>query len=133
MKINKQFRSFFIVGIIAFSIDISFYYFLTSVEVSVNISKGISFLLGTVFGYFVNSIFTFKVLSLKTILFLRYLGVYILSMILNIFINEQVFIFLHKSMITDQMVKLFSVIFATICSMIFNFVSLKLYVYSLST
>ncbi len=129
MKINKQFRSFFIVGIIAFSIDISFYYFLTSVEVSVNISKGISFLLGTVFGYFVNSIFTFKVLSLKTILFLRYLGVYILSMILNIFINEQVFIFLHKSMITDQMVKLSSVIFATICSMIFNFVSLKLYVY----
>lgn len=129
MKINKQFRSFFIVGIIAFSIDISFYYFLTSVEVSVNISKGISFLLGTVFGYFVNSIFTFKVLSLKTILFLRYLGVYILSMILNIFINEQVFIFLHKSMITDQMVKLFSVIFATVCSMIFNFVSLKLYVY----
>ncbi len=129
MKINKQFRSFFIVGIIAFSIDISFYYFLTSVEVSINISKGISFLLGTVFGYFVNSIFTFKVLSLKTILFLRYLGVYILSMILNIFINEQVFIFLHKSMITDQMVKLFSVIFATICSMIFNFVSLKLYVY----
>ncbi len=129
MKITKQFRSFFIVGIIAFSIDISFYYFLTSVEVSINISKGISFLLGTVFGYFVNSIFTFKVLSLKTILFLRYLGVYILSMILNIFINEQVFIFLHKSMITDQMVKLFSVIFATICSMIFNFVSLKLYVY----
>ncbi len=129
MKINKQFRSFFIVGTIAFSIDISFYYFLTSVEVSVNISKGISFLLGTVFGYFVNSIFTFQVLSLKTILFLRYLGVYILSMILNIFINEQVFIFLHKSMITDQMVKLFSVIFATICSMIFNFVSLKLYVY----
>ena len=129
MKINKEFRSFFIVGIIAFSIDISFYYFLTSVEVSVNISKGISFLLGTVFGYFVNSIFTFKVLSLKTILFLRYLGVYILSMILNIFINEQVFIFLHKSMITDQMVKLFSVIFATISSMIFNFVSLKLYVY----
>lgn len=129
MKINKQFRSFFIVGIIAFSIDISFYYFLTSVEVSVNISKGISFLLGTVFGYFVNSIFTFKVLSLKTILFLRYLGVYILSMILNIFINEQVFIFLHKFMITDQMVKLFSVIFATVCSMIFNFVSLKLYVY----
>ena len=129
MKIYKQFRSFFIVGIIAFSIDISFYYFLTSIEVSVNISKGISFLLGTVFGYFVNSIFTFKVLSLKTILFLRYLGVYILSMILNIFINEQVFIFLHKSMITDQMVKLFSVIFATICSMIFNFVSLKLYVY----
>ena len=129
MKINKQFRSFFIVGIIAFSIDISFYYFLTSVEVSVNISKGISFLLGTVFGYFVNSIFTFKVLSLRTILFLRYLGVYILSMILNIFINEQVFIFLHKSMITDQMVKLSSVIFATICSMIFNFVSLKLYVY----
>ena len=129
MKINKQFRSFFIVGIIAFSIDISFYYFLTSIEVSVNISKGISFLLGTVFGYFVNSIFTFKVLSLRTILFLRYLGVYILSMILNIFINEQVFIFLHKSMITDQMVKLSSVIFATICSMIFNFVSLKLYVY----
>ena len=129
MKITKQFRSFFIVGIIAFSIDISFYYFLTSIEVSVNISKGISFLLGTVFGYFVNSIFTFKVLSLRTILFLRYLGVYILSMILNIFINEQVFIFLHKSMITDQMVKLFSVIFATICSMIFNFVSLKLYVY----
>ena len=129
MKINKEFRSFFIVGIIAFSIDISFYYFLTSIEVSVNISKGISFLLGTVFGYFVNSIFTFKVLSLKTILFLRYLGVYILSMILNIFINEQVFIFLHKSMITDQMVKLSSVIFATICSMIFNFVSLKLYVY----
>lgn len=129
MKINKQFRSFFIVGIIAFSIDISFYYFLTSIEVSVNISKGISFLLGTVFGYFVNSIFTFKVLSLRTILFLRYLGVYILSMILNIFINEQVFIFLRKSMITDQMVKLFSVIFATICSMIFNFVSLKLYVY----
>ena len=129
MKINKEFRSFFIVGIIAFSIDISFYYFLTYVEVSVNISKGISFLLGTVFGYFVNSIFTFKVLSLKTILFLRYLSVYILSMILNIFINEQVFIFLHKSMITDQMVKLSSVIFATICSMIFNFVSLKLYVY----
>lgn len=129
MKINKQFRSFFIVGIIAFSIDISFYYFLTSVEVSFNISKGISFLLGTVFGYFVNSIFTFKVLSLKTTLFLRYLGVYVLSMILNIFINEQVFIFLRKSMITDQMVKLFSVIFATICSMIFNFVSLKLYVY----
>lgn len=129
MKINKEFRSFFIVGIIAFSIDISFYYFLTSIEVSVNISKGISFLLGTVFGYFVNSIFTFKVLSLKTILFLRYLSVYILSMILNIFINEQVFIFLHKSMITDQMVKLSSVIFATICSMIFNFVSLKLYVY----
>ena len=129
MKINKQFRSFFIVGIIAFSIDISFYYFLTSVEVSVNISKGISFLLGTVFGYFVNSIFTFKVLSLKTILFLRYLSVYILSMILNILINEQVFIFLHKSMITDQMVKLFSVMFATVCSMIFNFVSLKLYVY----
>ena len=129
MQINKQFRNFFLVGIIAFSIDISFYYFLTSAEISVNISKGISFLLGTVFGYFVNSIFTFKVLSLNTTLFFKYLAIYMLSMILNVFINEQVFTILHKSMITDQVVKLFSVIFATVCSMIFNFVFLKLYVY----
>ena len=129
MQINKQFRNFFLVGIIAFSIDISFYYFLTSAEISVNISKGISFLLGTVFGYFVNSIFTFKVLSLNTTLFFKYLAIYMLSMILNVFINEQVFTILHKSMITDQVVKLFSVIVATVCSMIFNFVFLKLYVY----
>ena len=129
MQINKQFRNFFFVGIIAFSIDVSFYYFFTSIEISVNTSKGISFLLGTVFGYFVNSIFTFKVLSLKIILFLKYLGVYILSMILNVFINEQVFILLQKFMETVQMVKLFSVIFATVCSMTVNFISLKLYVY----
>ena len=129
MLIREQFSRFFLVGVIAFIIDISLYYFLTHIGLSVSFSKASSFIAGTVFGYIVNSEYTFRAQKNNYKLFLKYLCVYLFSMTGNIAINNFLNIYLSEFTVNLQIIKFISVILATTFSMIFNFLSLKYYVY----
>ena len=93
-------------GVIAFIIDISLYYFLTHIGLSVSFSKASSFIAGTVFGYIVNSGYTFKAQKNNYKLFLKYLCVYLFSMTGNIAINNFLNIYLSEFTVNLQIIKL---------------------------
>ena len=60
MTTQKEFRKFFLVGLLTFLSDASTYYFFTSAGLDLNLAKGISFLIGTLIGYLLNTIYTFE-------------------------------------------------------------------------
>lgn len=85
MKFRRQLIVFLLVGAIATLIDLVIYISLTNFRFSENYAKALSFLCGTIFGYFGNSKFTF---SNSRGNLSRYLFVYFFSFLFNIGINH---------------------------------------------
>lgn len=129
MSTQKQFKRFFLVGLLAFSSDIASYYFFTALGMNLNIAKGTSFVIGTLLGYLLNTKYTFEKSQFSSNTLTKYLTVYLCSMILNVTVNIFSITLLAMILANDNSTKFFAVIMATGVSMIFNFVSLKYYVY----
>lgn len=129
MTTQKEFRKFFLVGLLTFLSDASTYYFFTSAGLDLNLAKGISFLIGTLIGYLLNTIYTFEISQYSSNTLRKYLSVYLCSMLLNVTINA-LSITLFLSLTIDMSIsKFLAVMIATAFSMIFNFICLKYYVY----
>tara|TARA_B100000941_G_C28501416_1_gene554482 strand:+ start:866 stop:1261 length:396 start_codon:yes stop_codon:yes gene_type:complete len=130
MSTKKEFKKFFLVGLLAFFSDISTYYLFTVSGLELNASKAISFLIGTLIGYLLNTIYTFEAAQYSSNTLIKYLLVYLVSMLLNVTVNAlsiKLFLIFEIYM---NISKFLAVIVATIFSMIFNFICLKYYVYS---
>ncbi len=129
MSTTKEFKKFFLVGLIAFFSDISTYYLFTFSGLELNTSKAISFLIGTLIGYLLNTIYTFEEAKYSSNTLIKYLLVYLVSMLLNVTVNAlsiKLFLIFEIDM---NLSKFSAVIIATMFSMIFNFICLKYYVY----
>ena len=129
MSTTKEFKKFFLVGLIAFFSDISTYYLFTVSGLELNTSKAISFLIGTLIGYLLNTIYTFEEAQYSSNTLTKYLLVYLVSMLLNVTVNAlsiTLFLIFELDM---NLSKFLAVIIATMFSMIFNFICLKYYVY----
>ena len=129
MSTTKEFKKFFLVGLIAFFSDISTYYLFTVSGLELNTSKAISFLRGTLIGYLLNTIYTFEEAQYSSNTLTKYLLVYLVSMLLNVTVNAlsiTLFLIFELDM---NLSKFLAVIIATMFSMIFNFICLKYYVY----
>lgn len=127
-NIFKNFTKFFIVGSIAFSSDITLYFFLVNAGWYTAVAKGAGFIFGLIIGFFLNSIFTFNNASISNKRFFKYLLIYLISLLANTSVNEFLLSFLYLSAYYEQAFWI-AVIIATAVSMLMNFIGLRYYVY----
>tara|TARA_B100000575_G_scaffold10020_1_gene7381 strand:- start:6424 stop:6828 length:405 start_codon:yes stop_codon:yes gene_type:complete len=84
---NKLFR-FLIIGSLTVIIDFILYSILYLIGFSSLISKSLGFISGTIFAYFANRSLTFKSNKKGLFIFINFLLLYILSLFMNVVINE---------------------------------------------
>ena len=127
-NLKKEVFTFTLIGISAVLIDISTYIVLVSLTKLITLSKFISFILGACFSYYGNKNFTFKVKT-KKITPLFFSGTYVISLLINISINNySLSLFSYKNYFSI----LFALFLSTIFSAIFNFVMMKFFVFKKS-
>ena len=127
-NLRKEVFIFTLIGISAVLIDISTYIVLVSLTKLITLSKFTSFILGACFSYYGNKNFTFKVKA-KKITPLFFSGTYVISLLINISINNySLSLFSYKNYFSI----LFALFVSTIFSAIFNFVMMKFFVFKKS-
>ena len=127
-NLKKEAFLFSLIGITAVLIDISTYLLIVSITKLITLSKLISFILGACFSYYGNKTFTFKVKTKRFTPFF-FSATYILSLLLNIFINN---LSLSLFNFENNYTILISLFLATIFSAIFNFIMMKFFVFKIS-
>ena len=125
-KLISQIKRFTIVGIFAVLIDLLFYKFFLLFSLPV-ISKSISFFIGSLYSYFANMLFTFKLKNNSLNQFLKFIIIYSLSLFINVWINSLV---LTKLSFPSKNGIYFAFLIAVICSASFNFFCIRNYVFS---
>ncbi len=119
MKFNRELFFFLFVGVIATAADFFIYFSLVSLERDQNVSKFLSFIVGTGVGYFGNSRITFNKSSGSAA---AYFMVYTFSLVINVWINDLVYS-------TSSNAPL-SWLVATFSSTSINFIGLRHFVFS---
>jgi putative flippase GtrA len=127
MKISSKFIIFLMGGVLSFSLDwISFLIMITFFGIEFNISKLISFLLGTLFAFYFNSRFTFRK-NLYIINFYKFLSIYFFSMIINILIFSQ---FSSRDLPNLELRIFMGLLIATTASASMNYFGIKYFVFN---
>ncbi len=119
----KQAIIFLFIGGCTVAVDYAIYTLLITSQLNTNIAKGISFLLGTIFAYFANKKITFNYTGSKR--FHRFLLIYSISLIINIFMNAVCLSLLPQA----QSMTNLAFVFATGSSAIFNFLGMKYFAF----
>jgi putative flippase GtrA len=126
-KLRKELNRFLVVGIISVVIDYLFYQLFIQ-SMSLNKSKTISFIIGTLFSYFANKQYTFSNIdkhSLKTIL--KFFCLYITTLLVNVGTNLMVL----KILINYEQRLSFAFVIATGFSATLNFLGMKLHIFNM--
>ena len=120
-KFNYEIKKFIFIGIVTVCIDFLIYSILINLNLYISFAKGTSFIFGALFSYFGNKKYTFKATG-GSIVFLRFIVIYLSSLILNILTNN---IFLNLLVIKNSSSLILAFILSTLISAIFNFIGLK--------
>jgi putative flippase GtrA len=125
-KVRHQFSSFILGGLVAVIIDWGAYFVLAHFYgISPSISKPISFLIGTVFAFYYNGIFSFQS-NLGKGQFIRHLILYAFSMSLNLIVFTLSMKFGPTYLVPKSLLGLG---LATSISMTINFVGMRNWVF----
>lgn len=119
MKFNRELSIFLLVGTLATLVDFLMYFSMVSFEIDQSLSKVISFIAGTLVGYYGNSRFTFSQSSGNVAV---YFMVYLFSLVINVLIN-------HLAYSASSDVPL-SWLLATFSSSSINFIGLRYFAFS---
>ena len=117
----KQIIKFIAAGGSATALDYIIYVILTN-YINIGIAKFISISCAIIFAYFINKLWTFKVVRTSN---LDTVSKYIISQFINIIVNVSINYTMFK--ITND--KNISFIIATICAAVINFMLLKFYTF----
>jgi len=124
--IKKELPMFVVVGIITVIIDFIVYNVLVEFRLSdVNVAKGVGFVSGTIFSYFMHRIWTFGHKTHKPGTVWRYVLLYMSSLGVNVSINS----FVLNLSFEFQFIILLAFIVATAASTILNFIGMKWFVF----
>jgi len=124
--IRKELSFFLIIGMTTVAIDfITYNCFLWTQVFSINFSKSVGFLFGTVFSYFSNKNFTFGHQSYKSGSLMRFILVYGISLIVNISINSYFIYIISNNFYNFQV----AFLIATLFSATTNFLGMKFFVF----
>ena len=124
--IKKELSFFLIIGITTVAIDfIAYNFFLWTQVFSINFSKSIGFLFGTIFSYFSNKNLTFGHQSYKSGSLMRFILVYGVSLMVNIAINSFSIYIISNNSYNLQI----AFLIATIFSATTNFLGMKFFVF----
>lgn len=118
---KRELIFFLISGCSAVLTDLLSYYFLFNI-LGHNISKTISFILGSVVAYILNKYLTFQKKEPSSLEILRFAILYAITLSANVFINDTVL-----KLLLDQ--KLFAFLCATGTSTILNYIGQKFWVF----
>ena len=125
--IKKELSMFLVVGIITVIIDFIVYNVLVEFRLSdVNVAKGVGFVSGTIFSYFMHRIWTFGHKTHKPGTAWRYVLLYMSSLGVNVSINS----FVLNLSFEFQFIILLAFIVATAASTILNFIGMKWFVFN---
>lgn len=120
---------FLIVGTLTVLIDFLTYRLLSWLGVfGINISKGIAFLVGTVFAYFSNHFWTFRVKRHSASAAMRFVLLYSLTLSANVATNALIL----KALDGTPGVFYQAFLIATGASAVLNFVGMKLFVFRIT-
>jgi putative flippase GtrA len=146
--LQKQLIKFFMIGVFASLVDLIFYFFMLQIiplfEINLNfvgtvfhpdnndLSKTISFVLGSLVTYNLNKYWTWKQKDRSHKRFAKFYTLYGISLMLNVFANKMALYVLNENAMFEWVPKKFLVafVFATGTSAIFNFAGQKLWVFS---
>lgn len=146
--LQKQLIKFFMIGVFASLVDLLFYFimlhFIPQFEVNLNfvgtvfhpdnkdLSKTISFILGSLVTYNLNKFWTWKQKDRSHKRFVKFYTLYGISLLLNVFANKLALYMLNENIMFEWVPKKFLVafVFATGTSAVFNFAGQKLWVFS---
>ncbi len=120
-KLFVEFKRFTISGISTVLLDILAYSILLNLSMNINISKGISFLVGTLYAYFINKKWTFEAVG-GGYIFIKFLFIYLISLSINITLNRYLINTFEKIIL--------AFFISTIASALFNFICLKKIVFN---
>lgn len=120
-KLKKEIKRFLVAGFSAVGTDLTFYYILLNFF-SHDISKGTSFLIGTLVAYIINKYWTFEKHEKSYIEMVKFGILYSLTLGANVLTNK-----LSLSIFPDMVFLAFLV--ATSVSTVLNFLGQKLWVF----
>ena len=128
-KQNREIIVFFIIGTLTVLIDYFFYnLFYFVLNISISLSKGLSFVLGAIFSYYGNNTWTFSNNVISRFNVLSFIVLYLTSLLINVYINNQLLSsFPHVFMIYE-----FAFLFSTLVSAMVNYFGMKYYVFNKS-
>ena len=87
-KNTKEMFRFLLVGFTSVAIDFISYFGLITIDLEFSLAKGISFILGALFGYFANRSFTFQSTKRGPNTFFLFSLLYLVTFIANVGVNK---------------------------------------------
>jgi len=87
-KNTKEIFRFLLVGFTSVAIDLTSYFGLITIGIEFSLAKGISFILGALFGYFANRSFTFQSTKRGPKIFFLFSLLYLVTFIANVGVNK---------------------------------------------
>jgi putative flippase GtrA len=128
--LKKQFGVFLIIGTLTVLSDYAIYLILLSTSLfSINLSKGIGFILGTIFSYVANKAWTFSYTGGLSKSIYRFITLYLATLALNISINAM-FLGIFEGF---EYYRQTSFLLATMISALVNFLGMKYFVFKQDT
>ena len=125
--IQKEIRTFLVVGTLTVCVDFIFYQLLLHSEaLSLSIAKALGFIAGTVFAYFANRYWTFNHRSPTSGSIVRFYLLYGLTLFVNVLTNALIIQALPNFNFAVHL----AFIVATGLSAILNFIGLKMFVFN---
>lgn len=113
---------FVIVGIFAVSIDYMSYNIFAEF-LAINLAKGLSFVIGAIFAFVMNKLWTFQDNSSYLMTSIKFSILYTISLFINVKVNEYSLILFHSNI---------AFLIATGCSAASNFIGMKFLVFKKS-
>ena len=125
--IQKEIRTFLVVGTLTVCVDFLFYQLILQSEVlPLSIAKALGFIAGTVFAYFANRYWTFNHRSSSAGSIVRFYLLYGLTLFVNVMTNALII----KALPSLDIAVYLAFIVATGLSAILNFIGLKMFVFN---
>jgi len=125
--IHREVCLFLIVGTLSVLVDFSGYQLLLHTQCSHHTAKGISFILGTIFAYFANKLWTFgHHQALHPGSSWRFVILYLLTLGANVGVNSMMLQFFHPII---QYAQTIAFLLATFTSASMNFIGMKFFVF----
>jgi polyisoprenyl-phosphate glycosyltransferase len=124
--LRSKFSRFLIVGITSVAIDFVIYLLLLFLGFETDLAKAVSFINGAIFAYFANRGFTFQSKRKDFSGFFMFSTLYILSLMINVTMNELVLSLLGRT----KLIIIFAFLIATGLSATINYVGMKNFIFN---
>jgi putative flippase GtrA len=122
---SAQVSRFLIVGGASFLIDLLVYRVLLLLDIGIPISKGLGFIIASIFAYYSNKNWTFQSSVSGSTIFIKFCLVYVTNFGANIGINSGLLILIGY----DRLDLITAFLAASFCSAILNFFGMKVLVF----